>query len=767
MEPVMSARKPRIPVIVGIGELIDKAGDPALEPVEMLRRCAQLADADAGGGWLRRIDSLLIVNSMSWPYRDLSGLLANKLRLKRCEGLHGPVGGESPVRMLVEAAADIAEGLSDIALLCGAEATKTVMQAAARGRMPDWSERDPAARPPEAEDYVTPLCARYGLAIPIDVYPIYENAARVAWGQSFEEAQAESGTIWSGMSQVASQNPYAWSGKPMAAASIVTPSDANRTIAFPYTKFQVAQIGVNQASAVLLTHREAALAAGIPEEKLVYVWAGAGANEPDDVLSRDSYEQAPALALTLKRTLEINGLTPGDIDLYELYSCFPIVSKLARRTLGLPADAGLSVTGGLTFFGGPTNNYMGHAITAMTRALREGRGSKGLLHGNGAFLTKHHAAVLARSAPPPAVKVENLDLQAEYDAAYGPVPALVEHYEGPCTIETFTFSFNAKGKPDRGTVIARTPSGERTLARVTELEPEAIAFLLDPAQRVVGSRGFIYDGGDGLNHFALTEPAQRPVPAVRFEKLTPHIALVTLNRPEKRNTVNGAVTRLMLRYVRQIEEDPELRVAILAGAGGKAFCAGADLAEAAAGRGADLSAGGNGFGGFVNARRRKTWIAAVTGFALGGGTEFTLACDLAVAGSGASFGLPEVKRSIIAAAGGAYRLPRALPPRVAMELILTGESISAQQALELHLVNRVVADDQVIEEARKFAQRIVDNAPLAVYAARQVASQAFDRSDAELSAYSLEQFFPVMMSEDFQEGSRAFLEKRPPVWKGR
>lgn len=760
----MNNTSKRIPVIIGIGELLDRQADVKLEPIEMLIQCARAADKDAGGGWVRQIDCVRVVNSMTWPYRHLPKLLGRRLRLRNAEAIHGPVGGETPISQLLEAATDIADGLREVVLLCGAESTKTLMNLISRGQVPAWTDRAPNAKPLQAEDFVTPLCARYGLALPMEAYPLYENATRSAWGLSFEQAQAESGLIGEGMAKIAMRNPYAWSGKALTAEDIVTPSDSNRYVAFPYTKFQVAQIGVNQASAVLLTHRDAALAAGIPEERLVYVWSGAGAQEPEDILSRADYTSAPALDRALKGTLEANGLQARDLDLFELYSCFPVVPKLARRTLGLAADAQLTVAGGLTFFGGPTNNYMGHAITAMTRALRSEEGSKGLLYGNGAFITKHHAVVLATT--PPTHTLQNLDLQSQCEAAQGSVPELVEYYTGPATIETFTFSYTAKGKPDRGTVILRTPQGQRTLARVTGSCEQTVAWLLDPSNPVIGSSGEVYDGNDGLNHFALSLPDNIPEPALKFEKIGEHIALVTLNRPEKRNTINGAVTRLMVQYLKQIEEDPKIRVAILCAAGDKAFCAGADLAEASL-HGQDLTAGGNGFAGFVNAKRRKPWIAAVRGFAVGGGTELTLACDLAVAGHSATFGLPEVSRGLIAAAGGLYRAPRALPPRIASELILTGMTMNAHRALELHLVNRVVDDEQLLEETIRLAKRIAANAPLAVCASREVANAAFDMTDDELATFSMEKFMPVFISEDFQEGPRAFFEKRPPVWKGR
>ena len=754
----------RVPVIIGIGELLDRQADVKLEPLEMLIQCARAADKDAGGGWVRQIDCVRVVNSMTWPYRHLPKLLGRHLRLRNAEAIHGPVGGETPISQLLEAATDIADGLRDVVLLCGAESTKTLMNLMGRGQVPNWSDRDPNAKPLQAEDFVTPLCARYGLALPVEAYPLYENATRSAWGLSFEQAQAESGLIGENMAQVAARNPYAWSGKALTAADIVTPSDSNRYVAYPYTKFQVAQIGVNQASAVLLTHRDAALAAGIPEERLIYVWSGAGAHEPEDILSRADYVSAPALDQVLKGTLEANGLHTQDLDLFELYSCFPVVPKLARRTLGLAADVPLTVTGGLTFFGGPTNNYMGHAITAMTRALRNKEGSKGLLYGNGAFVTKHHAVVLATT--PSTHALQNLDLQSQCEAAQGSVPELLEHYAGPATIETFTFSYTAKGKPDRGTVILRTPQGQRTLARVTGSCAQTVAWLLDPSNPVIGASGEVYDGNDGLNHFALSLPESIPELALTFKKIGAHIALVTLNRPDKRNTINGAITRLMVQYLKRIEEDPEIRVAILSASGDKAFCAGADLTEAAL-HGQDLTAGGNGFAGFVNAKRRKPWIAAVRGFAVGGGTELTLACDLAVAGRSATFGLPEVSRGLIAAAGGLYRAPRAMPPRIANELVLTAATIDAQRALELHLVNHVVDDEQLLDETIRLAERIAANAPLAVCASREVASAAFDMADDELAKFSMEKFMPLFVSEDFQEGPRAFFEKRPPVWKGR
>lgn len=763
----------RAPVIVGVGELIDRPDDPVegLEPIDMLVKCAEAAERDAGvAGLLRKIDTVHVVRSMSWPYKDLPGLLARRLRARHAETTYGPFGGESPVRQLVELADDIAGGYSDVALLAGAEATRTLMKLAAKGIKPNWSEPDLEGRRPTAVDFVSPESARYGLAQAVDVYPLYENACRRAWGQTFSEAQSESGRIWANNSKASAVNPCAWGGREMNSAQIVEPSETNRPVAWPYQKFMVSNISVNQASAIMLTSLGLAREMGIPDEHMVYVGAGAGCCEPSDFLARDRYDHAPALELTLTRALELNNISVDEVDLFELYSCFPIVPKLARRVLGLSADHPTSVAGGLTFFGGPSNNYMTHAIAAMTRALRKGDASTGLLHGNGEYVTKHHAALLSSKPPREGVVVANENMQAVLDTQYPDPPELIhafDAYEGAASIETFTVTFDRKGEPDRGIVIARTPAGQRVLGRVTELEPDTLAWLVDPANEPVGMDGFIYDGQDGLLHWGLTMLSQRPAPAVTFEQPAPHVALVTINRPEKRNSVNGAVARSIAQYVKRIEENPDIRVAILTGAGGEAFSAGADLSEVSKGRAQDLSVPGYGFAGFVSAQRKKPWIAAVSGFALGGGTELTLACDLAIAGESASFGLPEVKRSLIAAAGGVHRAPRIMPPRVAMELLLTGEPVSSRDALAYHLVNRVVPDDAVVSTALELAEKIVRCAPLAVGEARCLIASTFDDSDVRLFDKSVDAARSLLTSDDAREGRQAFFEKRAPQWSGR
>ena len=254
---------------------------------------------------------------------------------------------------------------------------------------------------------------------------------------------------------------------------------------------------------------------------------------------------------------------------------------------------------------------------------------------------------------------------------------------------------------------------------------------------------------------------------VLFEVREPHIALVTINRPEARNAVNGAVAAGLEAAVERVENDPDLWVAILTGAGPNAFCAGADLKEVSAGRGNALATAKGGFGGFVRAPRTKLWIAAAQGHALAGGLELLLSCDLAVAGETANFGLPEVKRSLVAGAGGVFRLPRSVPKAIALEMIATGDPIPAVRAQQYGLVNAVVPASEVVDAAFALARRVTVNAPIAVRESLGVARQAYDLAETELWQVCAAASSRVKETEDFTEGPRAFVEKRAPHWVGR
>lgn len=243
-----------------------------------------------------------------------------------------------------------------------------------------------------------------------------------------------------------------------------------------------------------------------------------------------------------------------------------------------------------------------------------------------------------------------------------------------------------------------------------------------------------------------------------------NVLLITLNRPEQRNAVNGALADGVAAALDQLDGDDALAVGVITGAG-KGFCSGMDLGAFAAGERPWHPE--RGFAGIVQKPPRKPIVAAVERFAVAGGLEVALACDLIVASAGAKLGIPEVKRSLVAAGGALLRLPRRLPSGIAMELALTGEPISAERGYELGLVNRIAEPGAALDAALELAAAIAANGPLALAATKTILSEQWDWPEAEFWQRQGEISGPVLVSEDAREGALAFKEKRDPVWKGR
>ena len=487
------AAEDRIPVIIGVGEINDRPApdEPGLDSVELMATAIRAADADAGGGWIARCDWLASIPQISFRDYDVPAMLPEALGIAPAHVSQAPSpDGDSPVRHINDAANAIGSGTASVCILTGGEAVRTSLRRAA------------------AAGYTKPLFAgavatatdlrrRYGLITPADIYPLYENAARAAWGQTLAEGQAESGEIWSRLSEVAAGSEGAWINKAYSAEEITNFNADNRPIAFPYSKLMVANSSVNQAAALIVTSLAAARAAGIAEDRIVYIGAGASAHEDNEPLARVEWTGTPGMTVALQKVMEKNGLCADDLDHVELYSCFPCVPKMARRELGLGTDRPLTVHGGLTFGGGPIGNYMTHAAAAMVRKLRK-EGEYGLLYGNGGYYSHNHALILATRPVAGVSFPQDYHVQAEADGLRGPIPPAGDDYEGPAVLETYTVFFGRDGAPTHGVVIARAADGARLLSRIDGDDEESITFLTNGAVEPVGSAGHTVRQGEML-----------------------------------------------------------------------------------------------------------------------------------------------------------------------------------------------------------------------------------------------------------------------------
>jgi acetyl-CoA C-acetyltransferase len=489
----------RIPVVVGIGEITDRPKDikDGLEPLVLLEEALKRAEQDSDGKFLGEIGSLDIVNFLSWRYQDPARQLSDRLGIKPVHAYYGPVGGESPIRYLHEAAQRIARGECSVAAICGAEAQSTATKAERAGVDLPWT---PFARdveePKRGAAFQKPIAVKLGVFRPVSVYPFYEAASAAHWGQTPREAMAESGNLWSSYSDVASQNPNSWLKRRFTPEEITTPTPDNRLIAWPYTKLMVANPSVNMGAAILMTTLAKARAAGISEDRLIHVWGGASAEEPRDYLIRDQFFESHAQNAVLRAVVDVAGGSGKAFDAIELYSCFPCVPKMARRTLGLGPDVQPTVNGGLTFFGAPLNTYMTHAACAMIRKLRGGA-KLGLLYGQGGFVTKHHALVLSRQAPHGEL-AQDTSVQVEADRNRREVPEFVNEADGRGSVESFTVLYGRNGDVEHGVAMLRTANNARALARVAADDRATLAHLLDMDRTPVGSIGNIVTAEDSV-----------------------------------------------------------------------------------------------------------------------------------------------------------------------------------------------------------------------------------------------------------------------------
>jgi acetyl-CoA C-acetyltransferase len=473
---------PRTPVIIGGGQVNQRTsdGDPALEPVDLIVEAARRASADAGlanGGALAAVDSIRIVSLLSWRYRDPGALVGQRIGASPKQTAVTTPGGNSPQSLVNRTALDIAAGRNDVVLIGGAEAWRTRMSFRSTGDRPEWTTQDESV--PEAEvmghefNMVHPAEMNRGIVMPVQVYPMFEQAFRASKGRSVDDHIVRISELWSRFSDVAAANPNAWSQRAYTAEQIRTPGPENRMIGFPYPKLMNSNNMVEQGAVLLMCSAATAERLGVPRERWVFPLSGADAHDTDALSNRADLSSSPAMRAIGRQALAGAGVGIDDIAHVDLYSCFPSAVEIAANEFGLPDDdpsRPLTVTGGLTFAGGPWNNYVTHAIATMVTRLRDDPGSIGLCSANGGFITKHAIGIYATE--PPANGFVWSDAQEEAERSTTPRDVAPEDYDGDVTIETWTVMHSRDGEPENGIVAALLPDGRRTWA--TTQDPDVL-----------------------------------------------------------------------------------------------------------------------------------------------------------------------------------------------------------------------------------------------------------------------------------------------------
>lgn len=444
---------PRTPVLVGVGQVVIRDGDPPA-PEALMEAAARKAADDAGApALLDRVGVLAVVDAMSQP-------LATPAIAHRSLWRSG-LGGNGPQALVCELCDEIATGSLDVAVLTGAEAMTAFSRALKAGEAPPWTMEGAAAERQLSHDAPSDGASdaenAAGLIAPIFFYPLIEHAVRADAGRTRDEHLAHISALWAEFAAVAAGNPYAWTQSAPSAEEIATVSDGNRRVSDPYLKLHNSHIGVDMGAALILCSAAAAQAAGVAPDRWVFPWAGARGHDHFHVTTRADLHRSPAIRLAGQALRVHCGADYAHVD---LYSCFPSAVQIAARELGL-AGRPLTVTGGLTFAGGPGNNYPTHAIATLAARLREDPDAVGLATALGWYVTKH--ALGAYSASPPPRPYSTHDVQDDVDAL--PSVGVAEAHVGPGTVESFTALYERDGSPGMGIVSARLDDGRRAVAK--------------------------------------------------------------------------------------------------------------------------------------------------------------------------------------------------------------------------------------------------------------------------------------------------------------
>ncbi|RFU25534.1 hypothetical protein B7463_g10817, partial [Scytalidium lignicola] len=495
-----------IPIVIGVGDVKNRSQrvEDALEPMELMLQAIQASikdtnlSASAAEKLQQSIDSLDVVATWTWPYLDLPGLLSQKLAVNPPHQYYSPHGGNQPAKLFDEAARRISSGESKVAVVTGGEALASLAACAAAKKLPPpgWAkvaQNVDSVFSPTTRDLGQNLGAKHSIGAPIHVYPLYENGFRAHRGQSIEENNKESARLYAEFSKVAEKNSLAWNyGSSQTEETIGTVTKKNRMICFPYPLLMNAFNSINLAGACLLTSTDFAEELGVPKDKWIYPLGGAGTSDSGDFWERPDFYSSPSISKSLDTALELSGLKADQVDLFDIYSCFPIVPKIACQHLGLPLIGGpkpITLLGGLTSFGGAGNNYSMHAITETIRQLRAGNGIYGLVLANGGVLSYQHVVCLSRQP--------RKDGQA-YPTT-NPLPAILKEVavpdietkpKGEAVVETYTVEFNRDGTPAKGFIVGRLVSnGRRFVANHGSVD--TLNKLSHHSNEPIGRRGWV------------------------------------------------------------------------------------------------------------------------------------------------------------------------------------------------------------------------------------------------------------------------------------
>ncbi len=479
---------PRTPVIIGVGQRSQRVdrGEPALEPVDLMVEAARHAARDASNIDVTAIDSVRTVGLLSWRYLDPGTLVAERLGVgHEVDSAVTAMGGNSPQMLVNESALDIAAGRTECALLAGAESWRTRMAFRADGGKPDWTVEPDDTAPARiiGSELQMNLEAEtdLGIFMPVQVYPMFEQARRHHLGRSMDEHLGHLGRLWSGFSEVAAHNPHAWSQESMTPEEVVTPTPSNRMVGLPYTKVMNSNNAVEQGAAVLLCSVEVAERLGVPRDRWVFPLAGGDGHEHPFISHRDNLYTSPAVGVIGRATLDAAETTIDEVGHFDLYSCFPVAVQVGADELGIDLDRKLTQTGGLSFAGGPWNNYVMHGIAAMVDTLRADPGATGLVWGNGGYLTKHAFGIY--STAPPANGFRHVHPQDEIDAL--PSRELSTDHDGPATVESWVVMHGRDGNPEAAFLALLLDDGRRAWGTTTDADAMAVMVAEDMIDRVV------------------------------------------------------------------------------------------------------------------------------------------------------------------------------------------------------------------------------------------------------------------------------------------